>query len=109
MHWPGLGDDASQSPLCNTDEGSQGGPAGAWPRLHMELCQNQAPQRGEFGAHREAVFFFYQVVQVLETRDQEWGGREGLRGKKTEEEKGTGIGWERRDRRGAAGVRSALT
>ena len=56
VHWPGLSDDASQSPLCNRDEGSQGGPTEALPHWHIELCQNQTPQRREFEVQREGVF-----------------------------------------------------
>lgn len=58
VHWPGFCGDASQSPLCNRDEGSQGGRTEASSRLHIELCQNQTPQRGEFRVLREAEFFF---------------------------------------------------
>lgn len=83
----------------------------ALPHWHIELCQNlNTPEGAVWSA--EGSCTFYQAVQVLGTRDQEWGERRGLgeEKKKTERRRGgewhNGIGT--RERRGAAGVRRSL-
>lgn len=105
VHWPGLCDDASQSPLCNRDEGSQGGRTEALPHSHIELCQNLNTPERVWSSEGNCIF----LPGSAGPRDQGPGvGREGrIRRKKKkqknqkEEEEGNGIG--RRGGRGAAG------